>query len=154
MVEWDEILEAVGEAQTAAHDITRDQLMALWQRTDHPAQRCVLAHFLADAQDSVDSEVEWDEAAWRAFGEVRDADLEPIGVPAAAGFAPSLHLNLGDGYARLGRVEDARRELALAREAVAALADDGYGAMILRGLDGLEARLDGGSVGQCPDLTT
>ncbi|MEO7269804.1 MAG: hypothetical protein ABIW49_11425 [Knoellia sp.] len=74
-------------------------------------------------------------------------------MPAAAGFAPSLHLNLGDGYLRLGRVEDARRELTMARAAVAALGDDGYGAMILRGLDGLEARLEGGSAAGFPDLT-
>lgn len=85
----------------------------------------------------------WDEAAWAAFQRVSDADLEPIGVPGAAGFAPSLHLNLGDGYLRQGRREDAARELALARAAVASLDDDGYGAMVRRGLDGLQSRLAG-----------
>ncbi|MFC7487113.1 hypothetical protein ACOCJ7_00780 [Knoellia sp. CPCC 206453] len=143
MLEWDEVLEVVGFAQTGDRESARSRLTGLWERTDHPAQRCVIAHFLADVQDSIDSEVAWDEASWTAFQDVRDADLEPIGVPGAAGFAPSLHLNLADGYLRQGRHDDARRELALGRAGVAALADDGYGAMILRGLDGIEARLDG-----------
>lgn len=142
MVTWDEVLDAVGVAQTADREVARERLETLWERTDHSGQRCVIAHFLADAQDSLDSEVEWDEAAWLAFQDVRDADLEPIGVVEAAGFAPSLHLNLGDGYVRQGRLDDARRELVHGRAALAALADDGYGTMVLRGLDGLGARLD------------
>lgn len=144
MLAWDEVLDTVGAAQTADRGVARTRLEALWARTDQAAQRCVIAHFLADVQDDLEAEVAWDEAAWQAFGGVRDADLEPIGVVAAAGFAPSLHLNLGDGYLRQGRPDDARRELDLGREAVAGLADDGYGAMILRGLDGLEARLGSG----------
>ncbi len=144
MIEWDEVLEVVGQAQFTDRDMARVRLAALWARTDQPAQRCILAHFLADVQDSLDAEVAWDEAAWEAFAGVSDADLLPIGVPAAAGFAPSLHLNLGDGYLRQGRREDALRELASARAAVEFLADDGYGAMVQRGLDGLEARLRSG----------
>lgn len=153
MLEWAEVLDAVGTAQTADRATARARLTAVWERAEAPAHRCVIAHFLADVQDSVDVEVMWDEAAWGAFHGVRDVDLEPIGVGAAAGFAPSLHLNLGDGYLRQGRREDAARELALGRTALAALADDGYGAMILRGLDGLEARLRGESDRNAPDVT-
>ena len=29
---------------------------------------------------------------------MREDDLRPIGIDSARGFAPSLHLNLGDGY--------------------------------------------------------
>lgn len=153
MVEWAEVLDAVGVAQTADRDVARARLSEVWDRADAPAHRCVIAHFLADVQDTVDAEVAWDEAAWAAFHGVGDADLEPIGVGAAAGFAPSLHLNLGDGYLRQGRREDAARELALGRATVAALADDSYGAMILRGLDGLEARLRGEGDGLGPAIT-
>jgi len=148
VVQWREVLVAVGDAQTTDRGAARARLTALWEAADLPAQRCVLAHFLADVQDSLDCEVAWDEAAWVAFQSVSDADLSPIGVPEAAGFAPSLHLNLADGYLRQGRRDDARRELALARAAVAALADDGYGAMVQRGLDGLAFRL-----GMPPDIS-
>lgn len=149
MVEWHEVLAAVGDAQTSDRDVARARLTGLWEGTDLPAQRCVIAHFLADVQDSLDSEVAWDEAAWVAFHGVSDADLEPIGVPSAAGFEPSLHLNLGDGYLRQGRRDDASRELALARAALASMGDDGYGAMVRRGLHGLEARL-----GALPDVSS
>ena len=143
VVEWPEVIAAVGGAQATDRAVARERLGALWERADLPAQRCVIAHFLADVQESLHSEVAWDEAAWAAFQGVSDADLEPIGVPAAAGFAPSLHLNLGDGYLRQERREDAARELALARAAVGSLDDDGYGAMVRRGLDGLQSRLAG-----------
>jgi len=141
VVEWREVLVAVGEAQTTDRDAARARLTALWEVAELPAQRCVIAHFLADVQDSLNLEVAWDEAAWVAFQGVSDAELAPIGVPAAAQFEPSLHLNLGDGYLRQGRRGDAGRELALGRAAVASLAADGYGAMVQRGLDGLAFRL-------------
>ena len=40
----------------------------------------------------------WDERALAAYELVREDDLRPIGIDSARGFAPSLHLNLGDGY--------------------------------------------------------
>jgi hypothetical protein len=55
--------------------------------------------------------------------------------------APSLHLNLGDGYLRQGRVDDARRQLRAGLAAVDTLGDDGYGDLVRRGLDDLAARL-------------
>lgn len=141
MLEWGVVLEAVGSAQSADRAAARARLSALWEQTDVPAQRCVVAHFLADVQERIDDEVRWDEAAFEAFGAVTDADLTPIGVPAAAGLLPSLHLNLGDGYLRQGRLADARAQAELARAALDVLGDDGYGAMVRRGLDSLEARL-------------
>lgn len=141
---WDEVLAAIGVAQGGDREVARESLRALWVRAESPAQQCVLAHFLADVQDDVADEIRWDEAALAAHASVTDADLAPIGVASAAGFLPSLHLNLGDGYLRQGRVSDARRALALAHDAVDQLVADGYGAMIRRGLDGLEERLASG----------
>ncbi len=80
-------------------------LLGCWSRTDdrHPAMRCVLAHYLADLEESLDAEVTWDERALAAYAEVGPDDLRPVGIDSAAGLAPSLHLNLGDGYLRQGR---------------------------------------------------
>ena len=72
---------------------------------------------------------------------MREDDLRPIGIDSARGFAPSLHLNLGDGYLRRGDVTAARSELEAGRAAAAALDDDGYGALIRSGLDGLAQRI-------------
>ncbi len=75
-------------------------------------QRCVLAHYLADLEDDLAAEVAWDEQALTAFTHVHDTDLAPVGIPAAAGLAPSLHLNLGDGYLRQGHTTQAQDQLA------------------------------------------
>lgn len=108
--------------------------------TDH-AQRCALAHYLADLETDLTAEVGWDEQALASFAHVSDADLAPVGIPTAAGLAPSLHLNLGDGYLRQGRPTEAQEQLNVGLATLSALPDDGYGAMIRRGLTGLQERL-------------
>lgn len=143
MTQWDDIVAAVGVALGGDRKQARHHLGACWAgtaETDH-AQRCVLAHYLADLEDDLAAEVAWDEQALTAFTQVHDADLAPVGIPTAAGLAPSLHLNLGDGYLRQGRTAPARDQLAAGLAALRALPDDGYGAMIRRGLTGLQERL-------------
>ena len=145
MTQWDDIQAAVGVALSGDRPQGRHDMRACWAgtaETDH-AQRCVLAHYLADLEDDLAAEVAWDEHALSAFTHVGDADLTPVGIPAAACLAPSLHLNLGDGYLRQGRTAQARIQLAAGLAALSALPDDGYGAMIRRGLTGLHERLAG-----------
>jgi hypothetical protein len=101
--------------------------------TDH-AQRCVPAHYLADLEGDLGAEVDGDEQALAAFAHVRDTDLAPIGISAAPAMAPSLHLNLGDGYVRQGRTALAQEQVTAGIAALDALPDDGYGAMIRGGL--------------------
>ena len=103
---------------------------------DH-AQRCVIAHYLADLQPDLSDDVAWDERALAAHPHVTDDALAPIGIPHARGLAPSLHLNLGDGYLRQGRIEEAAAQLSAGRAAEDALVDDGYGTLIRNGLAGL-----------------
>jgi hypothetical protein len=142
-VEWATILAAIGRSQTGDRNEGREALDACWAQTepgDH-AYRCVLAHYLADVQDSLDDEVAWDRTALDEYpGLDRDA-LAAVGIPDAAGLAPSLHLNLGDGYRRQGRFAEAADQLQMGRAAVGLLPDDGYGRMIREGLDRLEERL-------------
>jgi hypothetical protein len=54
---------------------------------------------------------------------------------------PSLHLNLGEDYRKLGDLAKARRHLTLGRRASWALGDDGYSRMIKGALDALALRL-------------
>jgi hypothetical protein len=143
MVQWDEIIEAVTVALGGDREGGRAALKERWARTgeDQNAQRCVIAHYLADVQDDLAHEVAWDEAALHAFARVSDEDLEPVGIERAAAMAPSLHLNLGDGYLRQGRVADAGAQLALARASLDTLGSDGYGDLVRRGVDGLAERV-------------
>ena len=138
------ILQAVGGAQTGERAAGREGLLACWARTapaDH-AYRCVLAHYLADVQDALPDEVAWDTTALEEFAHLGGADLAAVGIPDAAGLAPSLHLNLGDGYLRQGRFPDAAAQLQLGLAAAGTLDDDGYGRMIRDGLDRLASRID------------
>ncbi|WP_052466856.1 hypothetical protein [Mobilicoccus massiliensis] len=148
MADWDEVLDALRLALEGGDaPAIRAGLEDCWDATapTDAAQRCVLAHYLADVQPDVADEVAWDERALEAYTRVGDTDLMPVGVASAAGFAPSLHLNLGDGYRRLGRLDEARAQLEAGTAAADTLSDDGYGAMIRAGLDRLAARLDGTS---------
>jgi len=143
MSTWEPVLAAVRLALGPDRAEGRRRLLACWHATSPAghAQRCVLAHYLADLEPELTDEVRWDEQALAAYAAVSDPDLAPIGIASAAGFAPSLHLNLGDGYLRQGRVSDARRQLEAGSAAAALLADDGYGRMIRGGLQGLAQRL-------------
>jgi hypothetical protein len=145
MTGWEEITDAVGLSLGGDQQRGRDALSRCWRATkdDEHAQRCVIAHYLADLQSSLDDEVAWDETALLEHAHVADEDLAPVGIASAAGLAPSLHLNLGDGYLRQGRVEAARRQLAAGIEAQSTLPDDGYGAHIRSGLERLQQRVQG-----------
>ena len=143
MPDWESVIHAVQVALSGDRSEGRGLLEACWASTgseDH-AKRCVLAHYLADVQDTLEDEIRWDETALRDYQLVDDGDLAPVGIPSAAGLAPSLHLNLGDGYFRRGDFSAARQELDAGLACVGALGDDGYSAMIRKGLSGLEDRL-------------
>ncbi|MEV6862819.1 hypothetical protein AB0M44_17695 [Streptosporangium subroseum] len=68
--------------------------------------------------------------------------MEQAGIASPVrGFYPSLHLNLGEAYRKLGDLGHARDHLERGRAAIDALGDDGYGKMIRAGLEGLADRL-------------
>jgi hypothetical protein len=60
-----------------------------------------------------------------------------------SGLYPSLHLNLGECYRKLGDHGRAREHLRLARDGIGALGDDDYGRLIKEGLDRLTQQLAG-----------
>lgn len=144
MTDWGAITNAISLALCGDQERGREALLACWGATserDH-AQRCVLAHYLADQQSSLDEEVAWDEAALSAHAYVVDEDLAPLGMTSATALAPSLHLNLGDGYLRQGRVDDANAHVDAGLRAGSALPIDGYGGHIRSGLERLQQRVE------------
>ncbi|WP_392542672.1 hypothetical protein [Oryzobacter telluris] len=144
MTGWTEITDAIGVALAGERVRGRALLEEAWDGTcaDDGARRTVIAHYLADVQDRVEDEVAWDERALAAFAGVGDDDLAPVGIASARAMAPSLHLNLGDGYLRQQRVEEAARHLALALESLDALPADGYGDLVRRGVRRLGERVE------------
>ena len=144
MTTWTEITAAVTTALGGDKDAGRQALLACWEDTlpDEHAYRCILAHYLADTATDLDAEISWDEAALAEHAGVKDEDLAPLGIPAARGFAPSLHLNLGDGYLRRGESERARGHLERGLAGTEELGSEGYGAMIRSGLQNLGTRIE------------
>ncbi|HET7899930.1 MAG TPA: hypothetical protein VFL59_02005 [Candidatus Nanopelagicales bacterium] len=136
-------MTAVQVALTGDRAEGRMLLENCWDATpsgEH-AKRVVIAHYLADLQDELDDEIRWDESALTDYPRVGETDLAAIGIASASGLAPSLHLNLGDGYLRRGDLQAARQQLDAGIAAAGALGDDGYGDLVRKGLDGLAQRL-------------
>ncbi len=155
----DAVLARIGEgialSQHGDRTSARALFAALWQEigSDGDAlHHCALAHAMADVQDDPREELAWDLRALGAADALTDARLAAAGAAGrVAGLYPSLHLNLGEVYRRLGDTTAARRHLDLGRRAAGALPDDGYGQMVASGLDRLAERLGGA---QAPSVTT
>ncbi|MFN8169728.1 MAG: hypothetical protein U0S36_13220 [Candidatus Nanopelagicales bacterium] len=143
MAEWESVLQAVQTVLSGDPVEGRRLMEAAWAGTDEDdrAMRSVLAHYLADVQDTLDDEIRWDESALRNLPLVADDELAAIGIASAAGLASSLHLNLGDGYLRRGDPVPPRREQESGTAALGALDDDGYAQLIRQGLERLGERL-------------
>lgn len=124
----------------------RDLFAQIWdeiggERGD-PLHVCVLAHSMADVQDDVHRELIWDQQALAAADLLTDARLARAGVTMPlAGLYPSLLLNLGECYRKLGDLDRAREYLQRAHAGIDALGNDEYGQLIKGGLDRLAEQL-------------
>jgi hypothetical protein len=147
------LLSGVASAleQLAADRAGRQALIELWDALGpgDAAARCILAHFLADAQDGLDDEIAWDETALAESAKISDEDLWAIQPTLlhVAGFMSSLHVNLADGYRRLGRFEAAARHLESSLAGNGALTGDrpedvAYRDMIVTGQQRVAAAID------------
>lgn len=148
----DEVLVRIGQGVELHHfrgerDAARLLFEGIWaeigEERGDPLHICVLAHAMADVQDDVQRELIWDLRALASAGLLADARLAQAGVAmSVAALYPSLHLNLGDCYRRLGDLRRAQEHLERARAGIDALPDDEYGRMIRAGLDRLADQLN------------
>ena len=132
--------------QQGQRDAARDLFAQIWDdiggEQGDSLHVCVLAHSMADVQDDVHQELVWDQRALAAADRLTDDRLAQAGVPlSVAGLYPSLHLNLGECYRRLGDLDRARECLQRAQAGIGALGDDGYAQLIKGGLDRLAQQL-------------
>jgi tetratricopeptide (TPR) repeat protein len=104
-----------------------------WEARSDDFDACVAAHYLARHQPDPEAALEWNA---RALRHAEAAEAERV-----RGFYPSLLLNLAKAYEDVGALEAARRHYELAAKAASELPDDGYGAMIRRGVSSGRARL-------------
>jgi hypothetical protein len=122
----------------------RARFSELWNEIGEdgdPLHRCVLAHYMADVRDDPAEELEWDLRALHAADSLTDVRAQAFhNSLVVQGFYPSLHLNLGEDYRKLGDPARAWVHLGLAREKLDALAGN-YAAEIRAALNGLAERL-------------
>lgn len=147
----DDVMARIGQAIELSHSGQREQARqlfdVLWEEIGpdgDPLHRVSVAHWMADVQDDLRAELEWDLRAFQAAGEVTDERARHAGAASpVAAFYPSLHLNLGEDYRKLGDLDAARRHLQFGQAAAANLGSDEYGTMIRGGLQALADRIDG-----------
>ena len=146
----DTTMAEVGRGVALSHggerDAARRVFETLWEdiggEDGDPLHRCAVAHAMADVQDDPADELTWDLRALAAADLISDGRATEVGMTApAAALYPSLHLNLGECYRKLGQQEPAREHLRRGLAATSALPDDGYGRMVRAGLIRLSDRL-------------
>lgn len=146
----DPMMDRIAVAMTAAHSgrgaEAADLFTALWAEVGPAGDalyRMTIAHWTADLQSDPAVELRWDLRALAAAEELTAERLAQAGLPVnRAALFPSLHLNLGETYRKLGDLTQARRHLEQGLAAAGALGEDGYGRMIGNGLAALAGRLD------------
>ena len=146
MTEPDPTMTRIGRglelSQNGEREAARAVFTQVWSDmsglSGDPFHRCALAHSMADVQENVHDELLWDLRALEAAHQITDERAAQAGVTSpVAGFYPSLHLNLGECYRKLGNLDLAHEHLKRGQTAVGALSDDGHGHMIKGGLDRL-----------------
>ncbi|HEU5128339.1 MAG TPA: hypothetical protein VFU12_10150 [Glycomyces sp.] len=134
----DTTMEAITDAVTAGRSGdtlgAKHRLLDLWQSIGpggDPFHRCTLAHYLADLCADPAEALTWDVRAIDAADALTDARVQAHQADLRiAGFYPSLHLNLADGYRRLASFAAAADQIEAARAHLPSLADDAYGDLI------------------------
>src|SRR4051812_11357026 len=107
----DDHMRRVAAAQARPREEAVRALAALWEDLDEdaPVARLAVAHALADLQSRPSEELKWDLRALAIADRLTDGELEHAGVhfPVRALF-PSLHLNAGDAFRKVGDLDNAR----------------------------------------------
>jgi hypothetical protein len=107
-----------------------------------PFHVCILSHYMADTQDDVRYELEWDLRALVAAGLVSDERTKKHHASLAIkSFYPSLYLNVADAYFRLREFENARQNLQKAQSGLQYLPDSPLAGMIRGGVERLAHKL-------------
>jgi hypothetical protein len=105
-----------------------------WDLRQDDVDASIAAHYLARHQDTPEETLWWNHVALQHAQAAKDDRVRP--------FMASLHLNYGDSLLATGDLVGARGALAGARSWVALLPDDGYRALVSRGIERLGVRLE------------
>jgi hypothetical protein len=140
----EELLAIISTLHGGEREHARAHFRALWEKldTDDHFHRCVLAHYMADAQDDPEAELHWDRIALEMAqtASPREFDDRFPGMTLAS-FFPSLHLNLASSYEKLGRLNDAAEHAEMAQHAASSLPNSPLGTMTAQAIARIRSRL-------------
>lgn len=128
----------------------RESMATIWSDLEDGGgayHRCVLAHFIADTQQEAADELTWDLKALDIADDALAERVDGAEADALRRFLPSLHMNVADGYRKLGDFEMARRHLEAGVQTSAALGVDAYGQTVRSELLRIEAQIADGDSG-------
>lgn len=136
-----EIINGVALLHSGDRSGGKGRLTEIWSRIKHapkPFHECVLAHYLADAQDQATDELAWDHRALDAALRCPESEARSYHATLSiAAFMPSLYLNLAQGYRKVGNFDRMKDHLIEAQRFLDKLPDDSYGRMIRSGIEHL-----------------
>lgn len=139
-----ELMAVIGVLHAGDKAAARERFALIWERLD-PADhfhRCVLAHYMADAQEDLAEELRWDQRALDAASQATaDEFADRLPGVTLASFVPSLHLNLASDHERLGTLDLARHHAALAARAADGLGDSELAGLTRSAIARLATRL-------------
>lgn len=146
----DPIMEAIGQAVVLGRDgdteSARRDLLVIWQQigvVGDPFHRCTLAHYLADLYEDPAEALIWDVRALDAADALTAERVQQHHASLhAAGFYPSLYLNIADNLRRLGAFKAAAAHFSSAEQRTSALPDDAYGNTIRTAMDEVRHAID------------
>lgn len=121
----------------------RGRLLKFWDNLGPDGDvflRSVVAHYLADTEIETDEALKWDQRALEA-AKAPSEDNSPSAAAVKA-FLPSLHLNLADGYRKLGDWPRARYHADRAMEACDGLGVTRYGQNVRGGIVRVDTQIE------------
>ena len=101
--------------------------LSAWELANDDLEKFTTAHYVARHQKSVADKLEWDIKALHYALKFKDESVKSV--------YPSLYLNIVKGYEDLEDYPNAQNHYQLALSFTNHLVEDGYGAMLKRGID-------------------
>jgi rifampin ADP-ribosylating transferase len=98
-----------------------------WEQATGDKEKFIAAHYVARQQQSIAGKLSWDATALDLALKIKDDSVK--------GAYPSLYLNIAKGYEDLKEFEKAAQNYETALTYVSFLHEDGYGKMIMGGIE-------------------
>jgi hypothetical protein len=108
-----------------------DLCLQAWEKRASNYDSCIVSHYLARYQETIESTFLWNKKALE-FGDA-------VGNESVKGFFPSLYLNLGKSFEDKGEIVEAKNHYELASAKLNDVPDGPYKNILVKGIsDGIE----------------